>query len=160
MDKRSHRYPSSSCAWSPSPSLVLLFILLSALTLASAGVNNSALVPSQGLTCFVGTVENMCSSSLAIVANATQQWDECWSCTNTHFQTIKVGGCFSNFTLHLLTPTCSESKATCIHEGRSGMSFTTCASPDCNRCSAAAPLLSFGCAMWLVIALISMHLHL
>ena len=129
-----------SGAWSPNP--LLSFLLLSAV--ASA----------HGLSCFLGT-QIACSSSAAVVANVTHQWDACWSCANTNYRTINVGGCFNNPSLHLMTPSCTDSKSACLNDGRPGSSFAMCTSSDCNRCSTAPPERSFSCGLWVLIALIS-----
>jgi hypothetical protein len=55
---------------------------------------------------------------------------------------VNVGGCFSNDSLRLLHPKCSDSEALCLNDGRTGSTFTACTGADCNPCVSSATTFS------------------
>jgi hypothetical protein len=109
---------------------------VSGLTLGGENAH-SGLQPDKGISCLVGSIDS-CSAQFSIFNNVQHRWDLCWVCKNTVFKTLTVGGCFNNATARLLSPTCSAAGVSCVSDGRTGSTFSTCATPDCNKCAAAA----------------------
>jgi hypothetical protein len=112
---------------------------------------HTGIQPSNGISCFVGT-DLQCSSQFSVVSSVRHRWDACWSCKNTVFRTLFVGGCFNNASSRLLSPTCLGAKDTCLTDGRTASSFSTCATSDCNACSTAARSRSLSAVLWVTLA--------
>jgi hypothetical protein len=116
---------------------------------------HSGVQPSVGISCLIGS-DVECSPALAIISNTQHRWDACWSCKNSKFRSVSVGGCFNNATLRLMSPKCSDAEASCLSEGRIGSSFSTCSSTNCNTCSAAAPLFFISRMIMTVTVILSL----
>jgi hypothetical protein len=140
----------------PCPHAVMLVLLTFSaaatgagpLSLRSAASSSNSSVAA--LSCLVGNnhaTHSVCSS----VFNASYPWDECWSCINVNFKTVKVGGCFSS---RWMNPLCTDAKAACVNDGRPGSTYVTCYSADCNSCSAASARLPVPWLLVLVAALL------
>jgi hypothetical protein len=142
------------CGGSPRALLLLIIALSAAATAAvtvslrSASSSSNSSIAS--LSCLVGNYHAQSPVCVSTANNASYPWDECWSCINTHFRTVKVGGCFST---RWMNPLCTDTKASCLNDGRTGTTYVSCSRADCNSCSAAPARAALPQLLVLTVAL-------